>query len=1039
MTLFSADKTDKQSMKWNDKLIELLPEYSTQQSVIFENIKDALPFETEQQLLNEILFDPQCLAMINVEKDQNSNIYHLSLSESDDELDIKSNVTTELILQNIMEMNVDGIHLSQIKRYFPLQKLELTAYNSFIDWFQHRFGAYLSVDDTAMITWNNKEQFDAMMKATNLAELPQVLCKSRENTLNDLLIFDGAPIYFKILESQTLSTPAYLNSLCKYIHNISINLSLSTSIPMDSTENYEWLYNSFELSQRPPNTSSILRDNQKTIPFKYITQQILDNYQQQMTENTASFISEPIVSESDKLSINNIANHMPLCLFASQLYDKLLTFNASLPIYLPIFRNLDYYLKLFGFQIAKPSFSPSHDFPMIHIKQSQQDFHLSPMSANVKALYDHLLSDTCLKNSSETIKVSEDDIKLDPEDFRYILNFCHRDIRIDYKNDKKYLSLRAPSSYPNNPSESSSITSKIYKRESQIDDIGEMLSDMKQTEKYMLLSQFINKFVEKNNYMIPIEPLISTLSTESNRYTIPILTELDNGDYFIAQDDEASLGARFESIFIDNDRDSLSVQELKSLWFKKFSQQYPYPQQSLFTIVNQFSNKFVLSMEDMNAIESKTDDIDPANYTLSLLKPENKFSYRVKVLLNSLQKHNTDPINVDKIISEWNTVYPQRWHDDDTINLYLLPFVSTSHPDQYHTKPMVAFDTNFTDIFSDIQGKWNLNMIERLDMMVKQILLNSKDKTCSLSEFQSKFLSFSGFMFPHSSNLMESLRQLPSITVDTSSNAQLRYLDNEKEASFTDPIIRLREHINMNEEIESEISILSDINQVFEQKELISMNLSNFNKYYWQIFGKKFFQHYSEIEPQKSAFYHLIKKTYNIWQIDQNNDGYTVDWLITIHKNVHNQAHKTLFYYLTNMITSEIHTIPNKRLYEKELPQILPNSAQFKNKYLDNPNQLYPFDQYSNTAYFVLYNSPQQIAIQYDESNQAFFTLRPVQFISCNIWHSKISLNCCGLMHTLFIEKIRKRTIAAIWILNSIILHQFGRDFTRYYWKYQGK
>ena len=974
MTLFDVDKTDKQSMKWNDKLLEMLPEHSQQQSVIFENIKDSLPFETEQQLLNEILFDPQCLSMIDVKKDEKSNIYHFSLSQADDGTDIKSNVSTELILQNIMAINVDGMYLSQIKRYFPMQKLKLSSYNSLIDWFQHRFGAYISFDENTFMTWKNRQQFDQMMDSSNLAEMPQILCKSRENTLNNLLFVDSTSIS-TLMETQTMSIPSYLNDLRRYINNLSINLSsFPRTIPPNSTDNYDWLYNAFEISYRPSQTSNILKDNNKAVPLKYLTQQILENYQQQMEETTAPIIEKQNESNSEKLSIHNLSCNMPLCLFSSQLYDKLLSFNASLTTYLPLFRNLDYFLKLYGFQITKPSFCPSFDFQMIHIKPSQQEFHSSPMPINVKTLYDQLLNDNpAVNNHQITNQICQDDLKMDPDDIRYILNFCHRDIQIDYKDDKRYFSIRHPLSFPNNHTESSSISSKIYKRESQIDDIGQILQTMKQNEKYMLLSQFINKFIDEYNYMIPIEPLINTLSTESNRFTKPVITELDNGDYFIALDDDSSLGARFESIFIDNDRDSLNMQELKSLWFKKFSQQYPYPQQSLFTLINQFSNKFVLSMDDESI--SNLDENDISNYSLSLLKPHHKFSFRVKSLLNSLQTHNTDPVSVDNIIKEWNNTYPQTWHDDDTINLFLLPFVSISHPDKYQTKPMIAFDTNFIDIFSDIEGKWNLNMIERLDMMVKQILLSSKTKTCPLSQFQSKFVSFSGYMFPHSINLLESLRQLPSITVDTSSNASL------PKSSFSDPIIRLREHVNINEKVESESSALSDINKLFQEKELISMNLSNFNKYYSEIFGKKYFQDLSIIEPYKSTFYQLVKQTYNIWQIDQNIDGYTIDWLITIAKNVHNQAHKTTFYYLTNMISSEIHKSPNKRLYENELPQILPNSTQFKNKYLNNPSQIYPFDQYSNTASFILYNSPQQIGIQYDpDSNQPFFTLRPKKF-----------------------------------------------------------
>ena len=272
-----------------------------------------------------------------------------------------------------------------------------------------------------------------------------------------------------------------------------------------------------------------------------------------------------------------------------------------------------------------------------------------------------------------------------------------------------------------------------------------------------------------------------------------------------------------------------------------------------------------------------------------------------------------------------------------------------------------------TDIFSDIEGKWNLNLIERLDMMTRQILLNTHSKTLPLSQFQSKFLSFSGYMFPVSAfNLMESLRELPSITVDTSSNL--------KDGSFSDPVIRLREHIALNEQAKTGTSAISEFTQVFEEKELISMNLSNFNKYYSQVFGKKFFH---DRFDEKSSFYDMIKQTYNMWQIDQNSDGYTTDWLITIQKNVQNPSHKRTFHFLTNVILSEIAKSPQKRLYEHELVQILPNSTQFKQKYLNNPNQPYPFDQYSNTAYFLCYNSPQSICIQY-EDEKPFFTLRPV-------------------------------------------------------------
>eukprot|EP01084_Bolivina_argentea_P072841 132237_1 len=226
------------------------------------------------------------------------------------------------------------------------------------------------------------------------------------------------------------------------------------------------------------------------------------------------------------------------------------------------------------------------------------------MPKNVQMLYDKLVS-----NENQILKICEDDITfLQPNDIKYILNFCHRDIQIDYQQNKKYFSIRAPLLFPQNHSEISSITSKIYKRESQIDDIGEILHNMKRNEKYMLLSKFINTFAEKYNYLIPIEPLINTLSNESNRYTKAIMTELNNGDYFIALDDEASLGARFESIFIDNNVDSLTMQELKSLWFKKFSQQHLYPDTSLFTLVNQFSNKFVLLMDESNERQDGNND-----------------------------------------------------------------------------------------------------------------------------------------------------------------------------------------------------------------------------------------------------------------------------------------------------------------------------------------------------------------------------------------------------------------------------------------------
>eukprot|EP01083_Nonionella_stella_P026351 72508_1 len=968
MTLFEMNKTEKQSMKWNNKLIELLPRSTSQQSVTFDNIKDSLPFQNESQFLNEILFDPLCLSMINVEQDKESKTYSYSLNEEVDDMDIKSNVSTELILQNIISMNPQGIHLSEIKKYFPLHRLQLTADHSFIDWLQHRFAANITFDSNGFITWNNTDAFNQMMRCLNVAEMPHHSCKSRENTLNSLLFVDSTSV-LSLMDAQTMTVPTYLNGLCQYIHNVSIHLpSLPSSIPYNLTENYDWLYHSFQLSYRP-SSSNNLPQTHKTIPLKYITQQILDQYQQQMNEVTNASTEHQSDVNPEKLSMHSISNHMPLCLFASKLYDKLLSFNASLAIYLPLFKHLDHCLKLYGFQITKPSFSSSPDFQLIHIKPSQEMLHSASMPENVKTLYHTLLS------NHDTRSIDEDAIVLHPDDMRYILNYCHRDIDIEYKQNKRRFSFRAPLSFVDNHSERTSILSKVYKRQSQIDDIAELLNSMKRNEKYMRLSQFIPTFAAKYNYLIPIEPLVHTLTTESNRYTKPIMTDLDDGDYFIAMDEESSLGARFESIFMDNKVNSLTMPELKSLWFKKFSQQHPYPDGSLFTLINQFSNKFVLSMEGSN--DTVHHDVeDMTNYTLSLLNPHHKFSFRVKSLLNALQTHNTQPINVDDMIREWNATYTPKWHDNDTINLYLLPFVSISHPDQYQTKPMIAFDTNFIDIFSDIQGKWNLNMIERLDTMVKQILLGSQSKTVPLSQFQSKFLSFSGYIFPQSTNLIESLRQLPSITVDTSVSTQT-----QQTPTFCDPVIRLREHVNLHESPLSETLMLSEFDQVFQQKELISMNLSNFNKYYSQIFGKKFFQDISESDgTPKSMFYQLLKKTYNIWQINQNSDGHTIDWLIGIQKNVHNPSHKTTFYVLTNTILSEIGKSPNKKLYENELPQILPNSIQFKSKMLNNPNQVYPFDQYSNTAYFLMYNSPQQIAVQYDASNQPFFALRPKKF-----------------------------------------------------------
>ena len=182
MTLFEADKTEKESMRWNERMVELLP---TSNGVSFDNIKDSMPFESEQQLLNEVLFDPECLSSINIDKDRASNAFHYSLNEDvDDGMDIKSNVSAELIIKNITSLNPDGILLSEIKRYFPLQRLELNAYNSLIDWLQHRFSAYIQFGNNAFITWKNTDQLNAMMQSLNLSEMPHNV----ECLINTLLI-----------------------------------------------------------------------------------------------------------------------------------------------------------------------------------------------------------------------------------------------------------------------------------------------------------------------------------------------------------------------------------------------------------------------------------------------------------------------------------------------------------------------------------------------------------------------------------------------------------------------------------------------------------------------------------------------------------------------------------------------------------------------------------------------------------------------------------------------------------------------------------
>ena len=56
MSIFNTNNTEE--LKWNDKLFTLLPEHTRNQSVTFENIKESLPFQNEEQFLSEILFEP---------------------------------------------------------------------------------------------------------------------------------------------------------------------------------------------------------------------------------------------------------------------------------------------------------------------------------------------------------------------------------------------------------------------------------------------------------------------------------------------------------------------------------------------------------------------------------------------------------------------------------------------------------------------------------------------------------------------------------------------------------------------------------------------------------------------------------------------------------------------------------------------------------------------------------------------------------------------------------------------------------------------
>eukprot|EP01084_Bolivina_argentea_P213720 362898_1 len=104
-----------------------------------------------------------------------------------------------------------------------------------------------------------------------------------------------------------MTVPTYLNGLCQYIHNVSIHLpSLPSSIPYNLTENYDWLYHSFQLSYRPSSSNS-LPQTHKTIPLKYITQQILDQYQQQMNEVTNASTEHQSDVNPEKLSMHSIS------------------------------------------------------------------------------------------------------------------------------------------------------------------------------------------------------------------------------------------------------------------------------------------------------------------------------------------------------------------------------------------------------------------------------------------------------------------------------------------------------------------------------------------------------------------------------------------------------------------------------------------------------------------------------------------------------------------------------------------------------------